>query len=129
MISFSRVSSGVKGLDEILNYQQTDDNVVMQVDDIDDDRSFFILYVNIALENNERIVYLRFARHQLLLEATGKITIYKLNALDYLIVDDTPDAGTFDSAGVVFISIFLDAAPFNVLQFHNEVAQSFFGRH
>jgi hypothetical protein len=74
MISFSRVSSGVKGLDEILNYQQTDDNVVMQV-------------------------------------------------------DDTPDAGAFDSAGVVFISIFLDAAPFNVLQFHNEVAQSFFGRY
>ena len=74
MISFSCVSSGVKGLDEILNYQQTDDNVVMQV-------------------------------------------------------DDTPDAGTFDSAGVVFISIFLDAAPFNVLQFHNEVAQSFFGRY
>ena len=33
MISFSRVSSGVKGLDEILNYQQTDDNMVMQVDD------------------------------------------------------------------------------------------------
>lgn len=33
MISFSRVNSGVKGLDEILNYQQTDDNVVMQVDD------------------------------------------------------------------------------------------------
>ena len=33
MISFSRVSSGVKGLDEILNYQQTDDNVIMQVDD------------------------------------------------------------------------------------------------
>jgi hypothetical protein len=74
MISFSRVNSGVKRPDEILNFQQTDDNVVMQV-------------------------------------------------------DDTPDAGAFDSAGVVFISIFLDAAPFNVLQFHNEVAQSFFGRY
>jgi hypothetical protein len=80
MVSFSRVSSGIKGLDEILNFLQSGDNVVMQVDAIDDYRSFVIPYVNTALENHERVVYMRFARHEPLLEATGKVTIYKLNA-------------------------------------------------
>ncbi|MFH1080897.1 MAG: PEP/pyruvate-binding domain-containing protein [Pseudomonadota bacterium] len=80
MVSFSRVSTGVKGLDEILNYLQTGDNVVMQVDDIQDYRSFVIPYVQTALDNDERVVYMRFARHEPLLEAAGKIAIYKLNA-------------------------------------------------
>ena len=80
MVSFSRVSSGIDGLDEILNYLQTGDNVVMQVDDIEDYRSFVIPYVKTALENNERVVYMRFARHEPLLEPTGRITVYKLNA-------------------------------------------------
>jgi hypothetical protein len=80
MTSFSRVSTGVNGLDEVLNYLQTGDNVVMQVDDIEDYRSFVIPYVNTALENNERVVYMRFARHEPLLAHNGRITVYKLNA-------------------------------------------------
>jgi hypothetical protein len=80
MISFSRVSCGVKGLDKILNYLQSGDNVVIQVDEVEDYKYFVIPYVNAALENNQRVVYMRFARHDPLLEATGKITIYKLNA-------------------------------------------------
>ena len=80
MVSFSRVSTGIKGLDELLNHLQSGDNVVLQVDDIEDYKSFVIPYVNAALENNERVVYMRFARHEPLLDATGKITIYKLNA-------------------------------------------------
>ena len=80
MVSFSRVSTGIEGLDEILNYLQTGDNVVMQVDNVEDYKSFVIPYVNTAIENGERLVYMRFARHEPLLEANGKITIYKLNA-------------------------------------------------
>jgi hypothetical protein len=80
MTSFSRVSTGVKGLDEILNFLQTGDNVVMQVDDIGDYRSFVVPYVTTALENNERVIYMRFARHEPLLEPSGRIKIYKLNA-------------------------------------------------
>jgi len=80
MVSFTRVSSGVKGLDEILSYLQSGDNVVMQVDDIDDYKSFVTPFVNTALANNERVVYMRFARHAPLLEAAGKVKIYKLNA-------------------------------------------------
>ena len=74
MTSFSRVSSGIRGLDEILNFLQSGDNVVMQVDNIEDYRSFVLPYVRTALENGERVVYMRFARHEPLLEpASGEI--------------------------------------------------------
>lgn len=80
MVSFSRVSTGIEGLDGILNYLQTGDNVVLQVDDVEDYRAFVLPFVKTALENGERVVYMRFARHAPLLEATGQVTIYKLNA-------------------------------------------------
>ena len=80
MVSFSRVSTGIRELDEVINYLQTGDNVVLQVDSIADYKKFIHPFVDKALEQNERVVYMRFARHEPLLEPTGKITIYKLNA-------------------------------------------------
>ena len=80
MKSLSRVSTGIGGLDEILNYLQAGDNVVLQVDDIEVYKSLIIPFVNKALENNERVVYMRFARHAPLLETTRRVAVYKLNA-------------------------------------------------
>ncbi len=80
MPTFSRVSTGVAGLDEILNYLQTGDNVVMQVDDIEDYKAFVTPYVRTALEAGRRVVYMRFSHHVPLLDTAEKITVYKLNA-------------------------------------------------
>ena len=80
MVSIARISSGVTGLDDILNYLQSGDNVVMQVDDIEAYQSFVMPFVNAALDRNERVVYMRFAHHAPLIEATGQVKIYKLNA-------------------------------------------------
>ena len=79
MKSLSRVSTGIKGLDEVLGHLQTGDNVVLQVDSIEDYKSFVTPFVREALENNERVVYMRFARHAPLLEETRKVAVYKLN--------------------------------------------------
>ena len=79
MKSFSRVSTGIKGLDKVLGHLQTGDNVVLQVDSIEDYRSFVTPFVREALDNNERVVYMRFARHAPLLEETRKVAVYKLN--------------------------------------------------
>jgi len=83
MKSFSSVSTGIKGLDKVIGNLQTGDNVVLQVDSIEDYRNFVAPFVGEALRNNERVVYMRFARHEPLLEETRKIAVYKLN----------PDAG------------------------------------
>lgn len=80
MTPFARVSTGMKGLDEILNYLQMGDNVVLQVDDIADYKRFVDPYVKEALARDRRLVYMRFANHPPLLEDNKKIKVYKLNA-------------------------------------------------
>jgi hypothetical protein len=80
MISISSVSTGIKGLDKTLNYLQMGDNVVFQVEDIEDYKKFVNPYIENALEKGRRIVYMRFAKHPPVIESTGKVTVYKLNA-------------------------------------------------
>ena len=80
MTPYARVTTGMNGLDEILNYLQMGDNVVFQVDDIEDYKKFVDPYIEAALAGNHRIVYMRFANHQALLEPSKKIKVYKLNA-------------------------------------------------
>ncbi|MBN1612953.1 MAG: phosphoenolpyruvate synthase [Deltaproteobacteria bacterium] len=80
MKSLSPVSTGIKGLDEVLSQLQRGDNVVLQVDDIEEYKSFVTPFVQRALESNERVVYMRFARHAPLFDAEPKLTVYKLNA-------------------------------------------------
>ncbi|MGV8058525.1 MAG: PEP/pyruvate-binding domain-containing protein [Smithellaceae bacterium] len=80
MTPLPRVSTGISGLDEILNYLRMGDNVVFQVDDIIDYKRFVDPYVATALSKGQPIVYVRFAGHAPLVEPGQNIRIYKLNA-------------------------------------------------
>ncbi len=80
MITSQKVSTGISGLDEILNSLRMGDNVVFQVDDIADYKRFVDPYITTALSRGRRIVYMRFADHPPLFEAKQKVKIYKLNA-------------------------------------------------
>lgn len=80
MTPYTRVSTGIKGLDEMLNYLQVGDNVVWQVDDIEDYKKFVDPYIKTALAKNRRLVYMRFASHPPILEQNKKVKVYKLNA-------------------------------------------------
>ncbi len=73
-------STGLKGLDNILTGLRAGDNVVWQIDNIEDYRNFVVPYVKKALEENKKIIYMRFAAHEPLLEKSEKIKEYKLNA-------------------------------------------------
>lgn len=79
MMSLKNVSTGISGLDEILNSLRMGDNVVFQVDDIAEYKRFVDPYVATALARGQRIVYMRFADHPPLFEAKQKVIIYKLN--------------------------------------------------
>lgn len=63
-MSFTRVSSGLPGLDRILDDLRLGDNVVWQVDDINDYRYFALFLVQEALAAGRRMVYLRFGQHE-----------------------------------------------------------------
>ncbi|MEN6488652.1 MAG: phosphoenolpyruvate synthase, partial [Smithella sp.] len=81
MTPLSQVSTGINGLDEILNSLQMGDNVVFQVDEIADYKAFVKPYIKTSLERKQTVVYMRFANHPPLLEDDPNIKVYKLNAL------------------------------------------------
>ena len=74
------VSTGIHGLDKTLNYLQMGDNVVFQVENVDDYRRFADPYIKEALAKGRRVVYMRFAQHAPIIESSGQVVIYKLNA-------------------------------------------------
>jgi hypothetical protein len=73
-------STGIDGLDTVLTGLQKGDNVVWQVDHIDDFAAFVGPYVERAGQQKRRLVYMRFADHQPLVEPGPGIRIYDLDA-------------------------------------------------
>jgi hypothetical protein len=80
MQSLDRVSTGLKGLDEIVDNLRVGDNVVWRVDDIEEYAYFVQSYVNRALKDNRRVVYMRFAQHKPLVKQHANIRVYNLDA-------------------------------------------------
>jgi hypothetical protein len=78
MSHYSNISTGWKSLDTIIDHLRRGDNVVWQVDNIDDYQRMICPFVNHALATNERVVYIRFARHIPLLESRNNLKIYQL---------------------------------------------------
>ena len=78
MAYHSYISTGWESLDTIIDHLRRGDNVVWQVDDIDDYQRLVTPFVNSALSRNERVVYMRFARHTPLLEKGKNVSIYHL---------------------------------------------------
>jgi pyruvate, water dikinase len=64
---YTTPSSGLPGLDKVLNGIQPGDNIVWQVDSIADYTPFVIPFCNTALRENRKLIYFRFADHPYLL--------------------------------------------------------------
>lgn len=77
---FTYVSTGLKELDEIIHGLHIGDNVVWQVDSIKDYKYFVLAFVKNALAHNKKVVYIRFADHEPLLDPQANLTIYPLDA-------------------------------------------------
>jgi hypothetical protein len=81
MKSLISASTGITSLDEVINNLHMGDNVVWQVDSINDYREFAIPFANKAIEENRRLVYMRFAQHDPIIEFKGGNTVvYTLDA-------------------------------------------------
>ncbi|MFC1570304.1 PEP/pyruvate-binding domain-containing protein [Candidatus Omnitrophota bacterium] len=74
------VSTGIKGLDEVLTGLRIGDNVVWQVDDVKDYQNFVTPYVKNALASGKKIIYMRFAEHEPLVKPGKGVRIYELDA-------------------------------------------------
>jgi len=74
------VSTGEKGLDQVITGLQLGDNVVWQLDSIDDYRGVVLPFVKKSCEEKKRVVYIRFASHKPLLKSSKNVVTYRLDA-------------------------------------------------
>ena len=74
------ISTGIKGLDNVITGLRLGDNVVWQIDDINDYINLVKPFVQQALSDNNKVIYIRFASHQEVLEGSSQIKRYELNA-------------------------------------------------
>ncbi|MFH1576819.1 MAG: PEP/pyruvate-binding domain-containing protein [Candidatus Margulisiibacteriota bacterium] len=79
MSIMNTVSTGLKGLDEIVQNLRLGDNVVWQVDDIRDYKHFVDPYIKKSLKDKRNLVYIRFAKHEPLIKSNKQVKIYKLD--------------------------------------------------
>jgi len=74
------ITTGLKGLDDVITGLRKGDNVVWQVEDIKDYLEFVEPFVKKAILDEKKVIYMRFASHKPLLKAKDKIKIYNLDA-------------------------------------------------
>jgi pyruvate,water dikinase len=74
-----RISSGIKGLDGVLDYIRLGDNVVWQVSSVDEYRYFTGPFVSQALQDGRNIIYIRFADHEPVIADTTGVKVYELD--------------------------------------------------
>ncbi|MFA7617648.1 MAG: PEP/pyruvate-binding domain-containing protein [Thiohalomonadaceae bacterium] len=77
----SIVSTGILGLDEILDGLRIGDNVVWRVDDLADYRRFVGPFINAAQEQGRTIIYLRWGNHAPLLVPGAGVRTVTIDAL------------------------------------------------
>lgn len=73
-------STGLPGLDKVINSLRMGDNVVWQVDNLDDYRYFVDAFIKQGKLENRKIVYIRFAQHPPVLSADSGVKTYVLEA-------------------------------------------------
>lgn len=77
-----KISTGVDGLDPVLDGLRIGDNVVWRTDDLDDYHWFVQSFVTSAVARDRSIIYLRFGRHEPLVEEGPGVRVVNIDALD-----------------------------------------------
>ena len=75
-----QVSTGLAGLDRMIDMLRLGDNVVWKVDSMEDYKKLVGLYVSQALQDKRRIIYIRFGVHAPLIDESMPIRRYEVQA-------------------------------------------------
>lgn len=79
--SADRVSTGLTGLDEVLDGLRIGDNVVWRVSDLNDYRRFVLPFLDAAADSGRQILYLRFGEHPPIIEQHPAVRTIEIDAL------------------------------------------------
>ncbi|NMT62999.1 PEP/pyruvate-binding domain-containing protein [Marinobacter orientalis] len=76
-----RISTGLTGLDEVLDGLRIGDNVVWRVSDLEDYRRFVLPFLDAAADSGRQIIYLRFGEHPPIIERHPAVRTIEIDAL------------------------------------------------
>ncbi len=79
-LSEENVSTGLNGLDEVIQLLRLGDNVVWQVQDIEEYLHFIKPFIHQAKIDQRKVIYIRFAQHPPLIQPDQQIKQYELDA-------------------------------------------------
>jgi pyruvate,water dikinase len=77
---YDRASTGLKGVDQVIDKLRLGDNVVWQVDSVSDYKKMVDPYVTQAVLDKRGLVYFRFGSHEPIVEDSSDIKIYHVDA-------------------------------------------------
>lgn len=76
----NKVSTGLEGLDQVIDNLRLGDNVVWQADSVSDYKKMVDHYALKAKTDHMRLVYIRFGSHEQLLEESQEVKVYRIDA-------------------------------------------------
>jgi len=76
-----KVSTGLAGLDEVLDGLRIGDNVVWRVSDLEDYRRFVPPFLDAAANAGRQVIYLRFGEHPPIIEQHPAVRTIRIDAL------------------------------------------------
>lgn len=79
MGAFDKIRSGISGLDEALDYIRLGDNVVWQISDLEEFRTFAEPFARQAVADGRNVIYIRFAQHKPVLRDISGIRVSNLD--------------------------------------------------
>ncbi len=74
-----KASTGIRGLDQVIDDLRLGDNVVWQVDSVDEYKKMVDPYVQQAIIDGRKMVYVRFGDHEPLLNKNSDLTLYSID--------------------------------------------------
>jgi len=77
---YDKVSTGLKGFDEVIDHLRFGDNVVWQVDSVSGYKKMVNYFVESARMENMSLIYIRFANHEPILNPGQGIKTYHVDA-------------------------------------------------
>jgi len=77
---YDKVSTGLSGFDRVIDHLRFGDNVVWQVDSVSDYKEMVEHFSESAREGNIRLVYIRYADHEPLLDSERDFKTYIIDA-------------------------------------------------
>lgn len=75
-----QVSTGLPGLDRVIDKLRLGDNVVFKVDSMEDYKNLVALYVAQALQDKRNVIYIRFGIHAPLVNTGAPVKVYEVRA-------------------------------------------------